>query len=70
MNMEDMSLKPCYNANLTISASQYGGFSTSDLVWCPALMWECEIVYMGKTFGECNGKLLSVSKICPYFLLQ
>ena len=34
MNMEDFSLKQCYDADLTISRSQYGGFSTS--VWFDA----------------------------------
>ena len=32
MNMEDFSLKQCYDADLTISRSQYGGFSTTGLV--------------------------------------
>ena len=32
MNMEDLNLKPYYYADLTISRSQYGGFSTSGLV--------------------------------------
>ena len=34
MNMEDLSLKPYYDADLTISRSQYGRFSTS--VWFDA----------------------------------
>ena len=32
MNIKDVSLKPYYDADLTISRSQYGGFSTSGLV--------------------------------------
>ena len=32
INIEDLSLKPYYDAYLTISRSQYGGFSTSSLV--------------------------------------
>ena len=35
MNMEDFCLKQCYDADLTISRSQYGGFSTSGLMLSP-----------------------------------
>ena len=34
MNMEDFSLKQCYDADLTISRSQYGRFST--FIWFDA----------------------------------